>query len=275
MTKATKVSELTLMDRVLFSEAIENKAFAEDVQSIILGEDVFLDENPVAEKEIRNHSLKKYIKLDVWMVKEDGEIIDTEVQNLNTGCIPKRSRLYQAMIDSKQLLPGETDYNELKNVKIIIIASFDLFGQGKYCYKFQMCEEDKGFNLEDGAQRVFLNTKGRDPENISDELRWMLLYFEQTTEEIAQKSGSERIMRMHRHIETIRNSEEFSFKYLRELEDREYARKEAQAEGLAEGRAEGRAEEACKIARKLKEKGMSIEAIEEMTELNKSEIEAL
>ena len=237
------VAELNLMDRALFAEAVEDCGFAEDMQAIIFGENTGMLMRPVSEKEIRNHSLKKYIRVDVWMENESGEILSTEVQKENTGNIPKRSRYYQSIIDSKQLEPGETDYNKLENVKIIIIASFDLFGQGKYCYSFTMrCDEDHALGLMDGGQRIFLNTKGTDPENISEELKWMLRYFESSTRKVAEQSGSERILRMHNHVEKIKSNEEFSFRYLRELEDRALARAEAQAEGRAEGIAEGRAE---------------------------------
>lgn len=288
MAENRTVEELTLMNRVLFAEAIEDKQFAEDVQSIILGEDITLTSKPIAEKEIRNSSLQKFIRLDVWMEKEGGEILNTEVQAQKTQNIPKRSRYYQGMIDSKQLEPGETDFNKLEKVKIITIASFDLFGQGKYCYKFSMqCNEANGLELGDGGERIFFNTKGTDPENISNELMWMLRYFEETTREVAEQSGSERIMRMHEHVDKIKSNELFSFKYLRELEDRNFARKEARieglaegraeglAEGLAEGRAEGKQEKARAIALKLKARGIPLENIAEDTGLTVEEIQSM
>ena len=47
------------------------------------------------------------------------------------------------------------------------------------------------------------------------------------------------------------------------------------AEGRAEGKAEGRAEEKIAIAKNLKEKGISMEAIIQATGLSASEIESL
>ena len=52
------------------------------------------------------------------------------------------------------LEPGCVDFNLLKDTCIIMIAPFDLFGQGKYSYTFRMtCEESEKLELQDGAKR--------------------------------------------------------------------------------------------------------------------------
>ena len=57
---------------------------------------------------------------------------NTEVQKKNTGNLRKRSRFYQALVDSSLLPPGEIDFNLLPASYLIMIAPFDLFGEGKY-----------------------------------------------------------------------------------------------------------------------------------------------
>jgi len=287
-----RIEELTLMDRFLFSEAMDDKQFSETVLSIIFDDDYVLKNLPQTEKEIRNLALNKFVRLDVWSVSENDKVVDLEVQKKNTGNIPKRSRHYQAMVDSNLLESGETDYNKLNDVHIIFIASFDLYGKGKYCYNFEMqCNNVSGLKLEDGATRIFLNTKGTNDDEISEELKWMLRYFDDTTEQTALESGSERIISMDKHIQTLKKSETFSFKYWRELEDRNYERQLARSEGLEEGRAAGRAEgraegekhgyltgiqEARKAdAAAMKSELISIEVIEKITGLSKEEIEQL
>ena len=57
---------------------------------------------------------------------------------------------------------------------------FDLFGYGLYRYTFQMkCEEVPELKLDDGATRIFLNTRGKHPELVSPELIEFLKYMEQ------------------------------------------------------------------------------------------------
>ena len=46
MKKKKELRDLNLMDRFLFSEAMEDREFAEDVLSIILGEEIYLKNPP-------------------------------------------------------------------------------------------------------------------------------------------------------------------------------------------------------------------------------------
>ena len=99
-------------------------------------------------------------------------------QKENTKNLPHRSRFYQALIDSKLLDPGEVDFSNMKDCYSIIIAPFDLFGRGLYQYTFQMTCAETGQPLEDGATRIFLNTHGKNSEDISPELKELLYYME-------------------------------------------------------------------------------------------------
>ncbi|MCD8148435.1 MAG: Rpn family recombination-promoting nuclease/putative transposase [Clostridiales bacterium] len=138
---------------------------------------------PQTEREQRTSEKKRFVKLDVWAQDVDDVIYDTEVQKKNTGNLPKRSRYYQSVIDSKLLKPGVIDFNELNDVFIIIIAPFDLFGEERYVYTFSMqCEEVDGLMLHDGATRIFLNTHGMDDENITPELKELLYFLEHTND---------------------------------------------------------------------------------------------
>ena len=58
-----------------------------------------------------------------------------------------------------------------KKILIVLIMPFDLFGYGLYRYTFHMrCEEVPELKLNDGATRIFLNTRGKHPELVSLEL---------------------------------------------------------------------------------------------------------
>ncbi len=85
--------------------------------------------------------------------------------------------------------------------------------------------------MNDEGYRLFLNTHGTDDENISSELKAMLEFFENPTEEVAAKSDSTRIKRMQKRVTTLKNSEELGAKYMREWEERAIERQEGKAEG--------------------------------------------
>lgn len=241
MSKNKKsLQDLTLLDRFLFAEVMEDPKTFENILSIILGEDISIKGRPQSEHESRTSPLKRQVRLDVWAEDETDAVYNVEAQKENTKNLPRRSRFYQALIDSKLLDPGEVDFSNMKDCYSIIIAPFDLFGRGLYQYTFQMTCAETGQPLEDGATRIFLNTHGKNSEDISPELKELLYYMEHTTEEIS--CSTSRLQQIKNHVNIVKSSEEIGVKYMQEWEEKILEKRKARAEGLAEGRAEGRTE---------------------------------
>ena len=283
-----ELKDLDLLHRFLFAEAIEDPETMELILEVILGREIILNHLPQAEKEQRRFLWSKQVKLDVWAKDVDDVVYDTEVQKRNTKDLPKRSRLYNSLIDSNLLPPGTASYKPLNDVYVIIITPFDLFGKGLYKYTFNMgCQEAPGIRLEDGATRIFLNTRGKNPEGVNDELIDLLKYFEHSTGDTARNSSSRRIARLHEKISDIKASEEIGVKFMNAWEekllDRQDGYEEGKREGLAEGeekgletgRKKGQSQRSREIAVKMKAKGMNLEEIAELTGLKVSEVEKL
>ena len=238
MSKNKKsLQDLTLLDRFLFAEVMEDPKTFENILSIILGEDISIKGRPQSEHESRTSPLKRQVRLDVWAEDETDAVYNVEAQKENTKNLPHRSRFYQALIDSKLLDPGEVDFSNMKDCYSIIIAPFNLFGRGLYQYTFQMTCAETGQPLEDGATRIFLNTHGKNSEDISPELKELLYYMEHTTEEIS--CSTSRLQEIKNHVNIVKSSEEIGVKYMQEWEEKILEKRKARAEGLAEGRAEG------------------------------------
>jgi len=238
MSKNKKsLQDLTLLDRFLFAEVMEDPKTFENILSIILGEDISIKGRPQSEHENRTSPLKRQVRLDVWAEDETDAVYNVEAQKENTKNLPHRSRFYQALIDSKLLDPGEVNFSNMKDCYSIIIAPFDLFGRGLYQYTFQMTCAETGQPLEDGATRIFLNTHGKNPEDIRPELKELLYYMEHTTEEIS--CSTSRLQQIKNHVNIVKSSEEIGVKYMQEWEEKILEKRKARAEGLAEGRAEG------------------------------------
>ena len=161
--------------------------------------------------------------------------------------------------------PGVVDFNLLNEVLIVLIMPFDLFGYELYRYTFQMrCEEVPELKLDDGATRIFLNTKGKHPELVSQELIELLKYMERSTDEVSRECKSKRIQEMHRRVCQIKASEKTEVKYMQSWEEKILIKQE----GIAEGRLEEKKELTRKLANKF-----SIEQIAEMLEIDISEVE--
>ncbi len=186
-----------------------------------------------SEKEFRISPLMRSIRMDIVSFDAEGNVYDTEMQGERKSDLPKRSRYYQALLDTGLLEPGIQNYNELNDTFIIFIMPFDLFGFGKYRYTFtSKCEEVPDLQLPDGTTRIFLNTRGRNEDEVSKELVDFLHYLEHTTDENADGSDSERIRQIHRQVRKVKQSEEIGMRYLRELEEK----MEAKQEGIEQGK---------------------------------------
>lgn len=231
-----KLKDLNLMDKFLFDEAMEDQENMKTLLDIILGQDTQLKYPPQTEKECRGSKEKRQVRLDVYAIDEDDVVYDTEPQRTNTKNLPKRSRLYQGMIDADLLPPGSIDFNALNTVIIIMIMPFDLFGHELYQYTFRMkCEEIQELELEDGATRIFLNSHGKHPELVSTELVELLKYMEKSTDNVVNGCESTRIHQMHERINRLKSDKEMEIKYMQKWEEKELDRQEAYAEGRNEG----------------------------------------
>ena len=120
--------------------------------------------------------------------------------------------------------------------------------------------------LDDGATRIFLNTKGKHPELVSPELIELLKYMERSTDEVSRELKSKRIQEMHRRVCQIKASEKTEVKYMQTWEEKILIKQE----GIAEGRLEEKKELTRKLANKF-----SIEQIAEMLEIDISEVEKI
>ena len=239
-----KLKDLNLLDKFLFDEAMEDEENKnmKTLLDIILGQDTHLKQPPQTEKECRSSFEKRQIRLDVYTVDEDDVVYDTEPQKTNTKNLPKRSRLYQGMIDSRLLPPGCIDFNLLNPVVIIMIMPFDIFGYELYRYTFKMqCEEVPEMELGDDATRIFLNSHGKHPELVSRELIELLEYMEKSTDAVVEECESERIHQMHERVNRLKSSKEMEIKFMQKWEEKEMERQEAYAEGREEGERVGEA----------------------------------
>ena len=229
-----KLQELTLFDKFLFDETMDIPEAHEAVLQIIFGDDNLKLLTPAqTEKEIRTAPWLRSIRLDVYAIDQEKRIYNTEAQKAEKKDLVKRSRFYQSLIDSSLLEPGAINFNQMNDTCIIMITPFDLFGEGRYQYTFRSrCDENPALSMEDGAIRIFLNSHGKNPEEVSPELTEFLKYMESTDAALAENSVNEKLKKIHKHVSQIKASEEMGVKYMLDRE-----------EGRAEGKAEGRASE--------------------------------
>lgn len=234
--KIKPLKDLTLLDRFLFAEAMDDPVINRLMLEIILGKEINLLDWTQTEKEFRISPLARTIRIDVFSMDEAGNVYDTEVQNQDEGNLPRRSRLYQGLMDSALLSPGVIDYNEMNDCYIIIISPFDLVGQGKFRYTFRMrCDENPEYCLEDGGVRLFLNTRGVDEDSASPELIELLHYIEYVTGDIKPAIAGMKLKQIHQRVQVVRGNEATGVRYMQLWEEKLLEQQEARAEGLKVG----------------------------------------
>lgn len=238
------LGEMTLLDRFLFSETMSDPEAYTAALQIILGQDgLQLLTQPQAEKEVKTAPWLRSIRLDIYAIDEHGTVYDTEMQAQTNNDLRRRIRYYQGVLDSSLLSPGTRDFNELNDVCVIMIMPFDLFGQEKYVYTFvPCCKEDKTLELDDGAVRIFLNTRGKNDDEITPELKAFLRYVESTDGEFVENSASDRLKKIHASVNRVKSSEEAGIKFMRQWIER--------IDYFAEGREQATLDSLCKLMQK-------------------------
>lgn len=232
----TALDKMNLTDQFLFNAVTEDKETYKTILEILLDKDLSLLSTTESEKELGISPELRKVRLDIIGIDHDGKIYHTEMQKKNTFNLIRRSRYYQGQIDVSLLPPGSVDFNRLKDVTVILIAPFDIFGYGLYRYTFQgHCQEVPQFRINDGAKRIFINTKGTNHEDVSQEFIDFMHYINSSTDEVAAQSSSHRIKRIHEQICTIRTSEKMGVKFMQAWEERILNRQEGRAEGRGDG----------------------------------------
>ena len=122
---------------------------------------------------------------------------------------------------------------------------------------------------DDGATRIFLNTRGEHPELVSPELIELLKYMEHSTDEVSGSCESKRIQEMHRRVCQIKASEKTEVKYMQTWEEKILIKQEGIREGIAEGE---KRLLVSQIQKKLA-KNYSAEQISEILEIDISKVE--
>lgn len=283
-----KLQDLNLMDRFLFSELIESAEAYKIILEIILEREINFKGEPIAENEKRKELLGKIARLDVCAIGDDNRVYNAEVQKENENNMHKRMRYYGALMTSKLLPEGTIDYNRLSDLCMIVIAGFDMGGEGKYRYTVRrMYEGYPDKEVYDGEVILYLNTKGKDTAGVSNELIAMLEYFEETTDDKALSSGYERIIRLNEIVSSIKANDEIGVKYMNAYEERMHDIQEAReqgektgeergrTEGLEAGIAQGEASKALEMAKAMKVDNEPVEKIVKYTGLPKEKVELL
>lgn len=225
--KRKKYEELTIIDDFMFGKVMRDPKHCKKLLEIVLGVKIrkitFIDDQQTVNPDYRARG----IRIDVYVEDNANTVYTVEMQIRNTGELPMRSRYYQSVVDINMIEKG-LDYELLKKSYVIFICPFDLFGKGRHIYHFEnLCREDTSVRLEDGTEKIFLNTKGV-LDDVDEELCSLLDYFESQVPQDAFTG------KLDKAVAAARLHKEWRQEYMKiEMMMRD-SRKEGKAEGKAE-----------------------------------------
>ena len=233
--------DLGFSDSFMFGKVMEDPAICRRVLETLLQTEIGELSTPLREKEVKITKGGKAIRLDVFAKStDDGTIYDAEMQNRNGQSIeymalPKRSRYYQATIDTNEMKPDD-HYSELADTNVVFICTFDPFDKGCYRYTFrEYCEEVPGLMHPTGTSKIYYNTAAGGSD-IPKVLQNLFDYINTGT--VSDKLTGE----IETMVDRTKLDREAFREYMMENLWRNDAIREGRWEGLNEGRAEGRAE---------------------------------
>ena len=187
----------------------------------------------------------------------------------------RRDDTYEEISDKIRLyyiqLPKFLKQNDKKKKKLAQWLYF-ISQKNREELKMAIEENDKVARAERLLEEALADPETREILRIKRRIR----YDKMMDERLAEKRKKEYEEAVKKKVEAAKKKVEAAKKKVEAAKkEAEAAKEKSRKEGRKEGKKEGRKEGITQIAKKMKEKGMSIEEIIQITELEKEEIEKL
>jgi len=248
------------------------------IDKVKIDQDVFLENEDIT---------KKYSRLDIKATLEDNTIIDIEMQVQRYYDTVERALYYTAgLLHNSMHLNDE--YNQVSKVICIWILDFDLFDKGPYHEIGKIKRDYENIILTDKLEIHFIQlpkfrAKFKKISSVLDE--WLTFISFKDKEELKMiktkevKKAEEEFEYLtgeaaERRRAEMREEAEWEERYFKQVICKRVA-KEAAEEGEKRGKKEGITQAKLETAKKMLDKKMNVETIQDITGLEKEEIENL
>ena len=235
-TKFKRWEDLDITDDFIFTRVMRNKRLCRTLLEMILKVKVGKIKFLTSHHAIQIDPNAKGTIMDVYL-KDENKVINVEMQASNHGDLPRRARYYQAAADI-DTTPKGSQYSDLKQNYVIFICTFDPFHKGKPFYTFQNYCITHGvpIPLEDGTEKIFLNTTAKDLSNLDLDLR---LFYDYIKGKVAQTAFTKKL---DATIARMKQEKEERNMYLTYTSRMMECRRDGYEEGLHTGLTTGREE---------------------------------
>ena len=261
--------ELTFQDNFIFQKVMLKKhickAVLERLLDISIKDIVYIHE----EKNLDVRWDTKSVRLDVFVNDDKGTVFNIEMQtSKDMEELVKRTRFYQSILDMYHIQKGQK-YTTLNDSYVIFICTFPVFTGNRHKYTFKnVCIEDYEIDLNDGATKLFLSTKGTQ-HDVSKPLQAFLDYID------GQEATDELLRDIDDAVHEVKHCEAWKEEYSMLSMDHYKYWKEGMAEGIAEGLAQGEAKGKAEVVIQMLQEKLSLEMIARLTKLTVEQIKEI
>ena len=264
--QVSNLDKLTLSNDFLFKHVMLRKRICKHILEELLHTKIADITYLEAEQTLDVYPDSHGIRLDVRIADDTNTHYNLEMQVKNpvsrTGKfqLPKRTRYYQAMLDTDMLQKGQ-DYDELSPTYIIFFCLFDFFKDSQRIYTFKRrCLENMEIELADEAAIMFLNTLGTKGD-VSPDIQSLFDYINSNT---VTSNFTREVADTITEIKNDKKVRDSYMTYEMRIKDT-----------LAEGEAKGRAEEKLATAKRFLGMGLSVQDVAKGTSLSVEQVEKI
>ncbi len=168
-TTEDTINKLRPIDDMFFHKLVEDKRFCEEILQVILQKRDLCVVYAEPQKNLRNINGRSVI-VDVLCRDGYNNYYNIEVQKDNNDNHIKRVRYNASNIDTFVSEKGSS-FEEIPDVYIVYISTFDMFGYGKTIYHIRSIIEETKDVIDNGYHEIFVNTAVDDGTDIAGLMR--------------------------------------------------------------------------------------------------------
>ena len=164
--KKEQVRNFRPIDDTFFEVLADDVGVCQEMLRIILEDEKLIVKDVIVQSSERN-LYGRSVRLDALCILGNGKKCNVEVQRSNRDHHLKRVRFNASVITVRD---SQTDdkFEETIDLIIVYISEFDIFKRGRVIYHVDSVIRETQEKVDDGLERVFVNTAVKDGTTISE-----------------------------------------------------------------------------------------------------------
>ena len=164
--KIEQVKNFRPIDDTFFEVLADDIGVCQEMLRIILEDEKLIVKDVIVQSSERN-LYGRSVRLDALCILGNGKKCNVEVQRSNKDHHLKRVRFNASVITVRD---SQTDdkFEETIDLIVVYISEFDIFKRGRVIYHVDSVIRETQEKVDDGLERVFVNTTVKDGTTISE-----------------------------------------------------------------------------------------------------------